>query len=609
MKTINYIVCLLVLVLFTIPYLRSQGLTIGSSSYIRMSGSPKLIVIDGNFKNNGNYTKATEKVSMAGTTASLMHGSATITDMNDLEISNTGGITTRLKYLYTYNSDIISNSKLTIDTLSYVYVSNLLTNNATSSGLHIKADATKPGGSLAFMNPVENTVQATVEMYSKASWDMGQPSGSQYKWQYFGIPVKTSAYAMPLFEGSYVRKHNEAGKFQGYGSDKLWMQLYPNDAMTNISGYELVQASPTFYTFTGELFNESFTKTLTYTPTTAGSQYPGQHVIGNPYTSAIDIKQITFGANTQAIVYLYNTGTFNNWSDSIGKLSADSTAYTAGQYIAIPYQTAGSNKLPRQIPSMQAFMVKTSTAAEGSVTVNYNAVKQKNFSVQRTKQELLSSIRINLVGATTDNDVMWIFSQEGTTRGYDNGWDGPKLAGDAGTARIQAVEGEDWYQIDAVPDVNGTEIWARRGSKDSNYKLKITCENMMNNYSQLYLKDLETNALIELSQNETEYNFTMTNTSSALRFKILTSAGLTTDINNQLTHFYITLNDQKIVLNNLTGKEGVIHIYNLNGIEIFNTTYSKERTSEVERNLYTGIYIYKAIHENGTVSSGKFSLD
>jgi hypothetical protein len=537
-----------------------------------------------------------------------MHGSAVITDMYDLEISNIGGITTRMKNLYSHNAEILTNSKFTIDTLSYVYVSNLLTNNATSSGLHIKANSTKPGGSLAFMNPEINTVQATVEMYSKALWNLGQPAGSQYKWQFFGIPVKTSAYAMPLFEGAYVRKHNEAGKFQGFGADKLWMQLSANDVMTNISGYELVQAEPTIYSFTGELFNQTFSKTLTYTPLSSGSQYPGQHVIGNPYTAAIDIKQISFGANTQEIVYLYNTGTFNSWTGNMGSTSADSTAFSAGQYIAVPKATAGSSTLPRQIPSMQAFMVRTSGTSEGSITVNYNDVKQKNFSTQRVKQEQLSSMRFNLIGEKMDNDVMWIFSQEGTNRGYDNGWDGPKMAGDAGTARIQAVEIDNIYQINTVPDINETLISARAGRNDTSYKLKITNENMQSKYSIIYLLDLVTNKLVDISQPETEYFFTMTNTSSEPRFKILTSAGITTNNSDMNSNLFANIADKKLIINNNTSHKGIVTIYDLKGIELINQSYPANQKFVIDLALQEGIYLYKLVNSDGTTFSSKVGL-
>lgn len=594
------------LLLITIPQAQSQGLLIGSSSYVRFSGSPKVQIIDGNFKNNGTYTKATEKLTMSGSTAGLMHGTTAITDMYDLEISNTGGITTRLNRLHTHNTDIISSSKFTIDTLSYVYVSNLLTNNATAAGLHIKANATKPGGSLAFMNPEINTVQATVEMYSRALWDKGQVSGNQYKWQYFGLPVKTSAYAMPLFEGAYVRKHNEAGWYQGYGSDKLWMQLYPNDAMTNISGYELVQTAPTIYTFTGELFNQTFSKTLTHT---AGAQYPGQHVIGNPYTAAIDIKEIEFGANTQAIVYLYNTGTFNSWNSYKGVIRMDSTIFTPGQYISIPKNVAGADSLPRQIPSMQAFMVKTSTAAEGSVTINYSAVKQKNFSVQRARQEALSSLRLNLIGATADNDVMWIFSQEGTTRGYDNGWDGPKMTGDAGTARIQAVESDNIYQINTVPDVNETVISARAGRNDTSYKLKITNENMQSKYNNLYLLDLKTNDMIDISQPVTEYFFTMTNTSSEPRFKILTSAGITTGIPESSTELFAKTIGNKLIICNNTKQKGTVTVYDAKGVVIIQQPYAENYNKVIDLPNETGIYIYKLVNNNGLTYSSKAVLN
>ncbi len=524
---------------------------------------------------------------------------------NDVIVDNPKGVVMAANANVVANGtlEIKSGSKLEIGTGRSVNANTVL-NNAGIEGIIIKSEVGQPSGTLIFNNAETNAIQAKVEMYSKASWDKTQPTNYQYKWQFMGIPVQ-SLDVLPTFYGAYVRRYNQAGKGAGYELTKRWIQLQNADIMEALEGYEIVQPTAKKYEFPGTLYNQSIQKALTYT---AGADYPGQHLIGNPYTAAIDIKQIQFGANTQEIVYIYNTGTFASWSQYKASPSADSLAYTPGLYVAVPKNTAGTLALPRQIPSMQAFMVRTSGTLEGSITVNYNAVKQKNFSTQRAKQESLSSMRINLIGASADQDVMWLFSVEGTTRGYDNGWDGPKMAGDAGTARIQAVEGSSTYQIDVVPDINETVISARAGKTDTFYKLRFTSENMMSKYNNLYLLDMYTNAMIDISQSGTEYAFEMTNTSSVERFKILTSAGITTDLKDKLTQFYIVVNKQKIVLNNLTDKDGVLHIYNMNGIEILNTNYGKEKMSEIQNDLMTGVYVYKAIHSNGEVSSGKFTI-
>ena len=437
-------------------------------------------------------------------------------------------------------------------------------------------------------------------MFSKATWDLNQIVNAKYKWQFIGIPVQ-SMNVLPTFFGGFVRQYNETGRGSGFLETNRWIQLQNNDVMEAVNGYQIVQPTAKKYEFQGTLYNKSFQKTLNYT---TGSDFPGQHLIGNPYTAAIDISQITFGPNTKQTVYLYNTGTFDSWNAFRSNTSADSTSFTSGQYTAIPKETAGSNGLPRQIPSMQAFMVRTLGTTDGMVTVDYNAVRQRNFSIQRTKKNQLASLRINLIGEKMDNDVMWLFSHEGTTRNFDNGWDAFKLAGDAGTARIQAVENGINYQINAVPDINETLLSARAGANDTSYKLRISNENMDSRHQSLYLLDLITNELTDISAPVTEYFFNMTNTSSEPRFKILTSAGITTALRNTSVQY----NNGKLLWPNHSEISN-IRIYNVQGIEIFRIDPSNLAHNYVDKRLVPGVYLFKTTMYDNTLKSGKIIVE
>jgi uncharacterized coiled-coil protein SlyX len=238
-------------------------------------------------------------------------------------------------------------------------------------------------------------------------------------------------------------------------------------------------------------------------------------------------------------------------------------------------------------------MVKTKSSTPGSIFVEYNAVKQKNSAVIRTKKATKSWMRFNLIGATADQDVMWLFSKEGSTRDYDNGWDGRKLAGDAGTARIQAVEGNSTFQIDVVPDINNTIISARAGRNDTQYKLKIVNENMLSEYNSIYLLDLKTNQLVDISQSETEYMFTMTNTSSEPRFKVLTSAGMTTGLGKTNVNY----SNGKLICPNWDDLSEV-KVFDIRGVEVSNLKISDLKNNAMDIGLTKGVYILKITTKN-----------
>ncbi|MFZ4581195.1 MAG: T9SS type A sorting domain-containing protein, partial [Paludibacter sp.] len=198
-------------------------------------------------------------------------------------------------------------------------------------------------------------------------------------------------------------------------------------------------------------------------------------------------------------------------------------------------------------------------------------------------------------GATADHDVMWLFSQEGTTSDYDNGWDGRKLAGDAGTARIQAVEGNSTFQIDVVPDINNTIISARAGKNDTQYKLKIVNENMLSEYNSIYLLDTKTNTMVDISQSETEYLFTMTNTSSEPRFKILTSAGMTTGLANTSVNY----SNGKLICPNWDDLSE-IKVFDIRGVEVSNLKISDLNNNALDIGLNKGVYILKITTKENT---------
>ena len=82
-----------------------------------------------------------------------------------------------------------------------------ITNSVGSAGILLKSrtvsdvdatgglDSQYANGSLIFGS---GSPSATVEMYSKANWNLSNAVNNKYKWQFFTIPVKT------MTAGSYI---------------------------------------------------------------------------------------------------------------------------------------------------------------------------------------------------------------------------------------------------------------------------------------------------------------------------------------------------------------------------------------------------------------------
>ncbi|MFZ4725081.1 MAG: T9SS type A sorting domain-containing protein [Paludibacter sp.] len=459
-----------------------------------------------------------------------------------------------------------------------------------SNLIYIQTSSTLANGSLIFFNAVNSPVQATVEMYSKAWWDLGQIQGNRYNWQYFGIPLR-SVVAEPTFYNSYVRKWYETGTT----ISNHWIKLENSSVLVPFYGYELVQQAPKTFYFQGTLENGNFNSGQL--AITSGALYPGQHVFANPYTAAIDIRQLTFGTQTEATVYLYHCGTYNAWLS--GGESAPGTS--PGQYIAIPKNTAGYGQVPRQVPSMQAMLVKAMTvSAQATFAINYNSVQMYNTDLQRSKAiEDVQAIKkmstmIDVIGAHS-SDRMWIFSDSICTNSFDNGYDGFKLLGSPLTPQIFGIGADGEYQVSAVKDMNNTELGFQAG-QDSEYTLTFTHENVESRYSGIYLVDLVENKTIDITASGSKYKFVSDPTASTVkRFKIVTNYYEIKEKKSEIKPIKIFNANGSVFIQNLSSESGELMIYNMSGRFVKRVNFSGNCLTIVEQNLSPGAYVATAV--------------
>jgi hypothetical protein len=324
--------------------------------------------------------------------------------------------------------------------------------------------------------------------------------------------------------------------------------------------------------------------------------YPGQHVYANPYTAAIDIRQLTFGLDAEATVYLYNTGTYYQWQlDSIANTAIGSGA---GQYNAIPINTAGNNGLLRQIPSMQALLVKALNATSNATFgISYNMVVMRNTDLQkRIKGKKEDSTTNNLTGTLIEvdgphySDRMWLFSQTGCTHNFDNGWDGRKMFGSALAPQIFAVEPDGNYQVDAVDDINNTLIAFQPG-EDTEYTLSFTHQNVAGKYARIYMLDLKDGKIIDITQSGSKYSFIAdTTTTYTNRFLIITNK-IEPDTTANLSKINIFNANGKFFVQNLSDEKGEFSLFDMSGRYLFKSNFNAYSVSEAGSVNQPGIYI------------------
>jgi hypothetical protein len=496
---------------------------------------------------------------------------------------------------------IIGSGSLTINPNTQLIVSDSI-RNKDATKLIVKTDSVT--GTLIFHNASGNSPYATVEMYSKASWNKSLPTNSIYNWQYFGVPVQPIT-ASPTFDGAYVRKWDETGD----SITNHWVQQTNASVLMPFTGYEICQPSATTYPIQGQLVNSNFTTySTTVLPYTISALYPGQHIFANPYTAAIYINKLTFGTGgtdgtggTEATVYLYNTGTYAQWQND--SIHATPIGTSAGQYTAVPQKLSGGLSIPT-IPSMQGFLVKAMAnnsgiaLANANFSITYASVVTQNTSALRapkTKEADSTDYvytRIDVSG-TRFSDRMWIFTIPGCTQSFNNGWDGHKLMGSALTPQLFAMEADGDYQVKSVNDMSNTYLGFQPG-EDTDYTLTFKNKNLNKYYSNVYLLDLAENKTVDITSDSTAYRFTTeASGNQSKRFKIVT-VPVATDTLSVTNDIKVFGSERTIFVNNHSNLSGNLALYDLSGRLIKTVVFGAGCITPVQTSVSPGVYIVKA---------------
>lgn len=571
--------------------LNTTGNLVNNTGKTITAGS-STINLTGNFTNNGTFTPGTGTVTLNGTSAQLIGGATSPTNFYKLTLNNSiAAVKLASGFQANITNELTINSGATLDIEPGRFVNaQKITNNAGTAGLIIRANSDAAGGTLVFNNIFSEPVQGTVEFYSKAFYDANGPTGSKYKWQFFGIPLRSLATANPTFNGSFVRKYSESA----ISPTPTWSTLTNSSSLQSFTGYQITQAEAKTITFAGTLENSDKTIDITYT---IGAVNPGQHVLANPYTAAIDIKQISFGAEMDSAVYFYNTGSRADWEQY------SSSGSNPGQYLTVPRGTAGSGGLPGSIPSMQGFLVKTKGSNPSTISIPYSSVAVKNVEQLRVKsnnnEKIYSIINVN---GSRFNDKMWLFSEPGKSRGYDNGWDGRKVFGSAVFPQIFAAEHDGNYQVNTVEDINNTLLGFRAG-EDLSYTLTFNHSNTELKYQQITLTDLLTQQTVDITEDGSKYAFVHNPAFTGARFRInSTSINSEEDDTEDDTvtevqpekDFKVYYSSGNLIVNNPADVAGTVYLYDLKNqaVKVFN--FGGKSVSHFPVQLPPGVYLAKA---------------
>ena len=501
---------------------------------------------------------------------------------------------------------VTASNRIVIPAGKCLTVNGTITTTNNPNQIYIQSSSSGPGGSLIFHNSVGSPVQATVDMYSVATWNLTNPVGAKYKWQFFGVPVKLVATASPTFDGAFVREMHEND------SPLHWNQLNNASSLTSFDGYEITQLASKTYTFQGTLENKDYSLPQSYT---TGASYPGENLIGNPYTASIDIKKMVFGNQMLKTVYLYNTGTKNDWINAGSGSPTDSTNTLAGQYTAAPVLLAGSGTIPRYIPSMQAFLVRAKKSDNDNATLSIPYSSATTIVANTTRQRVKPT---NTVNDTTQvwtqidvkgnhfSDRMWIFTDSACTHNFDNGYDGEKFIGSSLSPQIYAIEEDGIYQVNSVDNMNNSYLGFQRG-EDSIYTLTFIHQNLESHYSNVYLVDSVAQKTIDITATGSTYTFAALPEDSIIkRFKIVTTISQITkltQVNSDNPILNVFSSQQTIFVDNKSDSNGTLQLYDIAGRRIQKFSFTANEVTTLRTRLPQGSYVSVAVTGNDKLTT------
>jgi hypothetical protein len=152
------------------------------------------------------------------------------------------------------------------------------------------------------------------------------------------------------------------------------------------------------------------------------------------------------------------------------------------------------------------------------------------------------------------------------------------------------MESDGIYQINAVNDINNTQLGFQAGS-EKNLKLVFTHQNT-EIYSKIYLVDLVDNKTVDITASGTEYSFTSNDTDPVNRFKIISTTGVTTsnvDIDNN--DLRIINQDNKLIIDSKLADNGKLQIFDLAGKLQASFNFDGNAISTLTTSLPKGIYV------------------
>ncbi|TSA28490.1 MAG: hypothetical protein D4R67_03670 [Bacteroidetes bacterium] len=364
--------------------------------------------------------------------------------------------------------DLTINSGAFLELTGNMTVSGTLTNSAGTSGLVITSDASNTGSLIQSTDAVNGTVERYI---ADNAWHLVTPSTTG---------VTANDFYWNDAPKSWLTYHTESTNEWTYNTSLA-------TSMPVGQGWAVwlddASKSDATATMTGALRASDLSVSLSYSGSGVNQ---GWNLIGNPFASAIDKDEGSWGTNISGTIYVWVNG------------DNDYRYYATG---------SGGTLTGGIIPAGQGFFVKSSS--EGGFTIPAAArVHSSQAFYKSTEMGERPFVRLDLTVGTNRTVAFVGFPEEGTSE-FDVNFDADRLYGSLKTPQMIIPEGERKLCINASSPliVNEPRIVPLHVMFfiDGEYTLTISDLDQLPDV-QITLEDLVTGASHDLSQNNT-YQF------------------------------------------------------------------------------------------------------
>jgi len=384
---------------------------------------------------------------------------------------------------------------------------------------------------------------------------------SENRWHYVSSPVSDAI--ADVFYDIYLRYYDEANSAFVYIVDtNTTTYLTPGVGFTAWS--DDFYLGNTTVTYEGGDINSGAVNI----PVTNNGD--GWNLGGNPYPAAIDWDDASWvKTNIDGSVYVWDGIQYLTWNGSVGSL------------------TDGI------IPAMQSYFVKAS-GANPALQVN-DAAKVHGPDAYKAG-DVENLIKVSIFG-NGYKDVTYINFDENSTAGFDSQYDSYKLFGIEAAPQIFSIVGDDLLSINVLPDFYPGMVipLGYKASASGEYIIKVSNLSSFDKDINLYIEDLYTGSLTELTDNS-EYTFQYNETDQENRFALhfMTTTGVDeTALQNISVYSY----DKSVFVTNdpANFKKGTIGIYNISGQEVLSTELQPVSINKIDLVVDPGYYVVKVI--------------